>query len=273
VKTYLKILAALVSVAVLFLVVSFVVFLRDESLRCDTITLDGNIVPETFVAVRECLVRSFAPKKTFVVKHSGGGDGATAMALGILIHRHRWDVEVVDICASSCANWIFPAGRTKYLDRDSLLLFHGGPYQENMFEMGKALERKLTAKGVSTESVTVGQVNKEGTITFTLGKSKALAEVLEFLSWREGMNADELVSKMRSTSDQLYQELGVNPLVSAYGQIGAYEPIYKSYKYGGFTYRLDSLSRLGIGNVELKDGEWNPERNPAYQDVYEVTYP
>jgi len=62
-------------------------------------------------------------------------------------------------------------------------------------------------------------------------------------------------------------------VLSTYGQVGAYEPTYKSYKYGGFIYRLDSLRRLGMRNVELKDGEWHPERNPAYQDVYEVTYP
>ena len=38
-------------------------------------------------------------------------------------------------------------------------------------------------------------------------------------------------------------------------------------------FRLDSLRRLGIGNIELTDGKWNPERNPVFQDVYEVTYP
>jgi len=67
--------------------------------------------------------------------------------------------------------------------------------------------------------------------------------------------------------------LGINPLLPGYGQIGAYESLYKSYKYGGFIYRLDSLRRLGIGNIELKDGEWHPERHPAYHDVYEVTFP
>jgi len=35
----------------------------------------------------------------------------------------------------------------------------------------------------------------------------------------------------------------------------------------------DSLGRLGIGNIELKGGEWRPERRRAYPDVYEVTHP
>jgi hypothetical protein len=30
---------------------------------------------------------------------------------------------------------------------------------------------------------------------------------------------------------------------------------------------------LGISNIELKQGEWQPERHPDYKEVYEVTYP
>lgn len=272
-KTSLKILTALVSVAILWLGYKYVLFLRDEDLHCDTITIDGDIGSATFVNLRGCLARSAAAKKTFVIKQSGGGDGLSALALGILIHRHNWDVEVVDHCASSCANFIFPAGKTKYLHQHSLLLFHGGPYQENFMEMAEKFDQESTTNGAPVESVTLGQKNKEGTLTFTPNKSKEDQEVLEFLSMTNVSSAVDLVSKTRRASDQFYKELGVNPLISTYGQIGAHEPSYKSYKYGGFIYRLDSLRRLGIGNIELKDGEWHPERNPVFQDVYEVTYP
>ena len=74
-------------------------------------------------------------------------------------------------------------------------------------------------------------------------------------------------------SDQFYEELGVNLLLPHYGQTGRYEPIYKEHKYGGFIYRLDSLRKLGVGNIEVKGGEWHPERHRDYRDVYEVTYP
>lgn len=140
-------------------------------------------------------------------------------------------------------------------------------------EMAEKFDQGSTTNGAPVESVTLGQENKEGTLSFTPNKSKAYQEVLEFLSMTNISTAVDLVGKMRSASDQFYQELGVNPLLSTYGQVGAYEPAYKSYKYGGFIYRLDSLRRLGIGNIELKEGEWHPERNPAYQDVYEVAYP
>ena len=274
VKTYLKILAAVVSFAILWLGYRFVFHPRDELVTFETLSIDGGrITSETFVQVRDRIVQSTAVKKTFVVKACEGGDGFAALAIGILLHRHNWDVEVVDVCPSSCAIYIFPAGKTKYLNQHSMLLFHGGPYQENLMEMAEKFDQGSKTNGVPAGSVTLGHANKEGTISFTPNKSIADQEVLEFLSITHVSTAVELVGKLRSASDQFYQELGINPLLATYGQVGDYEALYKSYKYGGFIYRLDSLRRLGIGNIELKEGEWHPERHPAYQEVYEVTYP
>jgi hypothetical protein len=268
-----KILAVLVSVAFLWLCSMYVPYLRDEAVRCDRLTLNGSINSDTFVEARDCLVRSAAAKKTFVVKESGGGNGPAALALGILLHKYNWDVEVVDLCASACANFIFPAGKMKYLNSNSMLLFHGGFHQENLLEMADKLDHGVAVNGAPVDSGVLGHENKEGVVSFTAKKSAADEEVLEFLSMNNVSTSVEKVGRFRNASDQFYQELGINPLLPTYGQIGGYEPLYKSYKYGGFIYRLDSLRRLGIGNIELKNGEWHPERNPVYQDVYEVTYP
>jgi len=116
-------------------------------------------------------------------------------------------------------------------------------------------------------------VNKENTITITPTETIADKELHEFLSMTNDSNLVEIIRGLRKASDQFYQEVGVNPSLSTYGQVGAYEPTYKSYKYLWFIYRLDSLRRLGISNIELKQGEWQPERHPDYKEVYEVTYP
>ncbi len=267
---YLKILTALASVGILWLGYNFVLFLQDEAAHCDTITIPGEITPETFVQVRECLVRSYAPKKTVVVEASPGGDNISALALGILIHRHNWDVEIVDHCASACANFIFPAGKTKYLHRHTLLFYHGGPYQENLMEWAKMA--RPTMSDAPTAPVTLGQANKENGLS-TAPKTSAYKEVHKFLSIPDASGPVEIISALRKASDQFYQELGINPVLSIHGQLGDYEPIYKSYEYFGFVYSLDSLRRLGVSNIELKDGEWHPERHPSYNKVYEVTFP
>jgi hypothetical protein len=273
VKTFLKVLAAVVSVAVLWAGCSFYLYLRDHPDNCsDTLTLTGDINYDSFVQTRECLVRLKAEKKTFVVAASGGGDGFSALAIGILLHRHNWDVEVVGICASSCANWIFPAGKTKYLANQSMLLFHGGPHQKNLLEFAERIDHEFAANGAPADLKKLGRENKEGTMTWS-PDSPAYQEVLEFLSIDKGLPAAERWRQFTNASDKFYQELGIDPLLPEYGQRGSYEPMYKSDKYDGFVYRLDSLRRLGIRNIELKDGEWHPERHPAYQQVYEVTYP
>lgn len=245
----------------------------DKAARCDTVTVTGNITPETFVAARDCLVQSSATKKTFVITTSAGGNGEAALALGILIHRYNWDVEVVDYCASSCANFIFPAGRVKYLHSNSMLLFHGGPHQPNMLEMAlEADQARATTDDANIQSRKFGQADREGNIQFEVA-SDATVKVREFLSIEKHSTLVALIHKLRNLSDALYQELGVNPLLPQYGQMGDYESTYKSYKYIGFMYRLDSLHRLGVSNIELKDGEWHPEGHPVYEKVYEVTYP
>jgi hypothetical protein len=139
--------------------------------------------------------------------------------------------------------------------------------------MANELDQELAMNGAPMESIVLGRTDKEGTIHLDPNRSLASAEVLEFLSMGNVSTAAERLDKLRSASDQFYRELGANAVLPTYGQIGDYESIYKSYQYDGFIYRLDSLRRLGISNIELKDGEWHPERNPVYPDVYEVTYP
>ena len=44
---------------------------------------------------------------------SGGGHVAPALRMAKAIHQRGMDVEVFGLCFSSCANYIFPAGRNK----------------------------------------------------------------------------------------------------------------------------------------------------------------
>jgi hypothetical protein len=271
-KTSLKVLAALALVASIWFGARYLLTPPKELLTYYTLTINGEITPQAFVEAREHLVGAATDLKKVVIT-SGGGNGPAALAIGMLIHRHNWDVEVGDICVSSCAIFIFPAGKKKYLNENSLLMFHGGPHQENMLEMVSSFDREVAKNGLPSAAVVLGQTGKEGHFSFTPGNSPAAEEVLDFLSMKKDSNAVERLGEFRAASDRFYQELGVNPVLGTYGQVGSYERLYKSYKYGGFIYRLDSLRRLGVSNIELKSGEWRPERNPAFSEAYEVTYP
>lgn len=58
---------------------------------------------------------------------SGGGDTAAAMEIGREIHRRGLDVIIDGICASSCANYLFVAGKKKSVVAGGYLLLHGAP--------------------------------------------------------------------------------------------------------------------------------------------------
>lgn len=270
---YLKIGAALALLAILWLGWMYTLYMRSEPTRCHTITLTGSIEPKLFDDVRDCLVRSTAPKKTFVIAASPGGNMEVALALGMLIHEHNWDVEIVDYCLSSCAAFIFPAGRVKYLHRESLVVFHGGPRQHNLLEMAMEMERDLAMHGGHLEKASYGHAGKESIVSFDPRIVEASKSVREFLSIGPINGGVDLLKKLGALSDQFYRELGIDGLLPYYGQMGEYESTYKAYEHIGFMYRLDDLSRFGVTNIELKDGEWQPERNPLYREVYEVSYP
>ncbi len=66
--------------------------------------------------------------KTVVIK-SWGGEVEAGIDFGLFIHKHKLNVHVKDYCFSSCANYVFPAGETKYLDKNSLVGWHGSSFQ------------------------------------------------------------------------------------------------------------------------------------------------
>ena len=62
-------------------------------------------------------------RKIFIT--SLGGNTVYGKLFGAWIHENNVDVQVQEICFSSCANYIFPAGQNKYIESNSLVGWHG----------------------------------------------------------------------------------------------------------------------------------------------------
>lgn len=71
---------------------------------------------------------------TQLVIDSGGGEINLGMDLADLVLAHRLDVVVERLCASSCANYVFPAGKRKRIAPDSLVVWHGSAIQADIDE-------------------------------------------------------------------------------------------------------------------------------------------
>lgn len=56
---------------------------------------------------------------------SSGGEVVAGIELGKWIHDRGIDVEVVDYCLSSCANYVFTAGRKKTINDGAIVAWHG----------------------------------------------------------------------------------------------------------------------------------------------------
>lgn len=93
----------------------------------------GPITSEAVARARAVLEAS--PQVREVVVNSGGGDVEAGMDLGDMIHARGLDVRVSGgLCMSSCANYVFTAGRRKTIEPGSLVIWHGSMLQEGMFE-------------------------------------------------------------------------------------------------------------------------------------------
>lgn len=65
------------------------------------------------------------PRITRLVITSSGGRVAAALDMADAVHARQLDVEVPAACMSSCANYVFPAGRHKVIGRLGAVSWHG----------------------------------------------------------------------------------------------------------------------------------------------------
>ncbi len=85
-------------------------------------------------------------KPTRLVINSNGGNSRLGMALGDFVHEKQLDIRVDGACMSSCANYVFPAARHKYLGERDALLWHGGALQPDWDALIKAKWKRNPAQ-------------------------------------------------------------------------------------------------------------------------------
>ena len=92
------------------------------SLRGDAVIFDGDLRPDSLEKIRAILGQRKVAK---LIMRSGGGEVTGAMKLARWVRENDIDVEVDGECFSSCANYVFPAGRNKYIVGQGIVAWHG----------------------------------------------------------------------------------------------------------------------------------------------------
>jgi len=209
----------------------------DESGR---ITYVGDITTAANERVMEIFEGSQDKPATLLI-FSGGGPIEAGLDLGEWILDHNLDVEVGDLCFSSCANYVFLAGNVKKLRRGSVLMWHGSAWQESFDRFADPNDAEYRPSFVEARERETRFFDRIGVDNLITVYGQGLG-----VRWR----------------DRLRWLFGGGALL-------------------GFDYDLDDLQRLGVSNIELVDGDWNwreyaPEwasrvRRVSLEEDYELT--
>ncbi|NIB44301.1 hypothetical protein HBA55_32190 [Pseudomaricurvus alkylphenolicus] len=190
---------------------------------------------------------STTPRPQRLVIRSLGGDLHAGMNLGLFVHDNALDVEVKEICASSCANYVFSAARKKYLHRDSILVWHGGAMSDAIPSVNE-LKIKIEDEIISASKIT----NKE-----------RLAAYREF--------GFRYVSDLIPRETKFFNKIGVqqNITVTGFGYLPSDKKPRKK-QYAGFYYSLEDMQEFGLVDIHLIDDDWLPSKSFFWDRYFQV---
>jgi hypothetical protein len=106
----------------------------------DVLTYRGAIAPKSYAALQAEV--GARPVRTLKIS-SGGGAVDEGIAIARWVHRNGIDVIVDGGCFSSCANYIFPAGKQKHIVAGGIVGWHGTI--EHLLYLHKSGQRSASA--------------------------------------------------------------------------------------------------------------------------------
>jgi hypothetical protein len=178
------------------------------------------------------------PKPTTILIESNGGGAAAAMRLANWMLDHEMDVRVDTYCYSSCANYIFLAGRNKLLAPHASLMWHGGVMQPiDRPELEHLLDDMLGALEPDAREAVLAE------------RPRALL--------LEQLEASRLELIARET--RFFDRIGVDERITLLGHLFERELLSHDHDYSGWDLSLEDLEKLGVRGIEVIGGEtWMP---------------
>ena len=211
-----------------------------------TVVVEGDMdigFYERFLAV----VRGREDEITTLRVNSGGGVTDEGRKLGAWIFARNVDVVVDGLCFSSCANYIFTAGRNKTILAGSIVGWHGSEQQDEHIARGLGITvAELLAKEYDRSAAEWGETpSPEGRKQFVQAvlssRPTAVAEEQAFLE-KISVSVDALVYGFLPDQFEDYY-------VNAPDHID------------GWTFSIADMARFGIDNVTYAgEGDYPSER-------------
>jgi len=188
----------------------------------------GSISPESNDRLFQ-LAESVEVAPVTLIITSKGGETMAGIELGRWVFRNGLDVVVTEYCLSSCANYVFPAGNMKTLEPSAALAWHGGSMQSEWGDPCSRMPNSAIERGFRCADI-------------------------------EKLQREKL-KEFRAAEESFYAEIGVDQRVTVLGQLPEYDCRGRAASLGWY-YSIDDMRRLGIENIHIRGGNWQPE-SPA----------
>jgi hypothetical protein len=214
----------------------------------DTVYYTGNFSKASTVAFDAAVAGIRRGQVTRLVISSGGGDTVAGRHVGRWVRDMGLVVEVDTICFSSCADYIFPAGRARVIRADAFVGWHGN---ERTFHVLAARQ------GKSLEDQLAQYVPKDASPEQRAAFFKDFAETTKVT--------------LRDEAD-FYARLGLNDAfaVCAVGDILEKRPGYAGQIGWGFS--IPDMARFGMTNtVYLGDGTYERDSSRFRQFLWLIS--
>jgi len=166
--------------------------------------------------------------KTLMIT-SGGGDINTGMDMGRWIFKNEIDVVVEGMCMSSCANYIFTAGKKKIIRPGAIVAWHGNALQ-NGGDWEKSFLRSIqeAINGLPPEE----------------------RDKVDIAKAMEG--AMEYIKECKRKQAAFFQEIGVDEYVC---RVGSEESGARDF----FILSVEDMERFGIREIQAPDMYYNTD--------------
>lgn len=180
---------------------------------------DG-FIDDDAVAIVEQLLRE-GSVTDFYIRSTGGQVGA-GLRLGERVRDAALRVHVVGYCTSSCANYVFTAGKERSID--GFVLWHGSVEQKDL-----------------REAYLCGRM-----------KSSLFGHTMPPLPPEKRAQAIESWTALRERQAQFFASVGVNEYITRAGQ----EPVNLAggFASGSYTYDVPTMQRFGLEHIQVADG-------------------
>ena len=229
-----------------------------------TIIFVGDIELETYRDFLDA-VRGKENQITTIRVNSPGGITDQGILIGQWIFDHEIDVIVEEQCFSSCANYVFTAGKNKIIEKDAIVGWHGSEQQEPFIAAGLGLTmRELHVRNYDRR--------KEfgGPLTPNESKEEYVENMLKYDEYERVDDESEFLEK-----------IGVNLYLMVYGFLPDQFDYYmtEQTEFGGWTFSIEDMAKFGVHNVTYEgEGRYPSEKaienfSVAVFDVPTATVP